>query len=102
MRSSCILEVVHSDVCGPFEDYTIGGNMYFILFVNEYSRNLWIYVIRHKDIVFSIFKRFKMFVENQSGKKIKVMQTYGGGEYTYNIFKELCVEHGINHDVISP
>ena len=31
MRSSCILEVVHSDVCGPFEEHTIGGNMYFFL-----------------------------------------------------------------------
>ncbi|XP_050876675.1 uncharacterized protein LOC127080399 [Lathyrus oleraceus] len=30
MRSSCILEVVHSDVCGPFEEHIIGGNKYFV------------------------------------------------------------------------
>ena len=26
MRSSCILEVVHLDVCGPFEENDISGN----------------------------------------------------------------------------
>lgn len=26
MRSSCILEVVHSDACGPFDNHTISGN----------------------------------------------------------------------------
>lgn len=40
MKSSCILKVVHSDVCGPFEDHTIGENMYFISFFDEYSRKL--------------------------------------------------------------
>lgn len=40
MISSYILKVVHSDVCGTFEEHTIGGNKYFVLFVNEFSRNL--------------------------------------------------------------
>src|ERR1044072_8984882 len=38
MRSSCILEVVHSDVCGPFKEHIIGGNRYFVSFVDEFSR----------------------------------------------------------------
>ena len=40
MRSSYILEVVHSDVCGPFEEHTIGEKKYFVLFVDEFIRNL--------------------------------------------------------------
>ena len=35
MRSSCILEVVHSDVCSPFEDQNIGGNKYFVSFIDD-------------------------------------------------------------------
>ena len=46
MRSSCILEVVHSDVCGPFEEHTNGGNMFFVSIVDEFSQKLWIYVIQ--------------------------------------------------------
>lgn len=52
MRSSCILEVVHSDVLGSFEYHSIGGNKYFVSFVDEYSQKLWIYVINWKDEVF--------------------------------------------------
>lgn len=66
MRVSCILKVVHSNVCGYFKEHTISVNKYFI---GEFSRKLWIYVIKRKDEVFEIFKRFKMLVENQSEKK---------------------------------
>lgn len=48
-RSYFILEVVHSDVCGPFEDVIVGGNKYFVSFVDEHSRKLYVYMIRHKD-----------------------------------------------------
>jgi hypothetical protein len=36
MRSSNVLEVVHSDVCGPFDVNSLGGNRYFITFVDDY------------------------------------------------------------------
>lgn len=84
------------------EDHTIGENRYFVLFIDEYIRKLWIYVIRRKDKVFLIFKIFKMLVKNQSEKKIKVLRTDKGGEYTSKIFEDLCAEHGINHEVTSP
>jgi len=99
MRSSCILEVVHSDFCGPFEDQTIGGNRYFVCFVDEHSRKLWVYLIKHKDEVFDVFRKFKTLVENQSVKKIKILKTDSGGEYTSRMFKELFVNHGIDHEV---
>src|ERR1043165_7930307 len=102
MRSSCILEVVHSDVCGPFEEHTIGGNRYFVSFVDDFSRKFWIYVIQGKDEVFEIFKRFKILVENQSEKKIKVLQTDGGGEYTSKMFEDFYAEHGVDHEVFAP
>lgn len=74
MRSTGILKVVHSDVCGPFEYHIIGGNIYFLSFLDEYDNKLWVYLIKHK-MVFEIFKIFKWFVENQSEKKIKVLIT---------------------------
>lgn len=100
MRSSCILKVVHSDVCGPFEKHINGGNRYFLSLFDEFSQKLWIYVIKRKDGVFKIFKRFKMLVKNQSEKKIKMLQT--GGKYTSKIFEEFYVEHGVDHEVTAP
>ena len=102
MRSSCILEVVHSDVCGPFEEHIIGGNKYFVSFVDEFSQKLWIYVFKQKDRVFEIFKRFKILVKNKSEKKIKVLETNGGGEYTSKMFEYFCAEQGVDHEVTTP
>lgn len=59
-------------------------------------------MIKRKDEVFKNFKRFKMLVENQSEKKMKVMRTNGSGKYTFNMFEEFYVEHGVDHEVTSP
>lgn len=64
MRSISTLKVVHSFVCGSFKDHAIGGNKYFASFVDEHSKKLWVYLIKHKDEVFVVFKRFKLILEN--------------------------------------
>ncbi|GAU49921.1 hypothetical protein TSUD_180390 [Trifolium subterraneum] len=82
MRSSEVLNVMHSDICGPIDVLSTGGNKYFITFVDEYSRMIWLYHIKAKSEAFEVFKRFKTLVEKQSNKQIKVLRTDGGGEYT--------------------
>ena len=42
-RASEILELVHSDVCGPFKIPSTGGARYFVTFVDDFSRKLWIF-----------------------------------------------------------
>lgn len=73
---------VYSDICGPLEVPTLGGNKYFITFVDEFTRMTWLYLIKFKSGDLEQFKKFKAIVENQSGKRIKVLMTDGGGEYT--------------------
>ena len=53
--------------------------MYYVSFINDFSRNTWIYFLRKKTEVFAKFKEFKSLVENQSEKKIKVLSTDNGG-----------------------
>ncbi|GAU35215.1 hypothetical protein TSUD_204910 [Trifolium subterraneum] len=96
------LEVVHSDVCGPFEVATLAGNRYFISFVDEFSRMMWIYLIKAKSESFDVFKKFKKKVEKESEKSIKIFRTDGGGEFTSNEFKQFLVEQGIEHEVTAP
>jgi len=96
------LEVIHSNVCGPFEVKSIGGNSYFVTFIDEFSRKVWIYLLAKKSEVLGVFKKFRLLVQNESGEVISKLRTYGGGEYTYTEFNDFCSSNGINHEVNAP
>ncbi|KAK2442743.1 putative mitochondrial protein [Trifolium repens] len=102
MRSNEVLNVVHSDICGPIDVLSTGGNKYFLTFVDEFSRMTWLYHIKVKSEAFDVFKKVKALVEKQSGKSIKVLRTDGGGEYTSTEFENYCKEQGIIHEVTAP
>ena len=65
MRSLEVLHVAHSDVCGPFEVASLGGNKYFVSFVGEHIRMMWLYLIKAKSEVFEVYKRFKSMVKDK-------------------------------------
>ncbi|CAL9020016.1 unnamed protein product [Prunus brigantina] len=81
-RASCPLELVHTDLCGPMQNESIGGNRYFITFIDDFSRMCWVYFLRNKSDTFNVFKKFKAFVELQSGFSLKKLRSDRGGEYT--------------------
>lgn len=65
-RAKQILELVHGDLCGPISPTTSGGNRYFLLLVDDFSRMMWVYMIKSKDEAFTMFKRFKAHVEKKT------------------------------------
>ena len=77
-------------MCGPFEVKSLGGNSYFMSFIDEFTRKMWTYLIKLKSEVFNIFKKFKLSSEKQSNKVIKVLRTNGGGEYNSHEFQVFC------------
>ena len=46
-----ILDYVHTDVWGPTTTASIGGNHYFVSFIDDFSRRCWVYTMRHKGEV---------------------------------------------------
>nr|KYP46743.1 Retrovirus-related Pol polyprotein from transposon TNT 1-94 [Cajanus cajan] len=101
-RSKDVLEVIYTDVCGPFEVSSLGGNKYFITFIDDFSKKMWLYLINRKSDVFKCFVEFKSLVEKQSGKVIKVIRSDGGGEYTNSEFEIFCKKEGLIHEVVAP
>ena len=75
-REKRILELVHSDVFGPVIVPSLGGSLYYVSFIDDFSRKTWLYFLGNKYEVFSKFKAFKYLVENHTNKKIKVLRTY--------------------------
>jgi hypothetical protein len=89
------LELVHTDVWGPAAVSSIGGKSYFVTFIDDHSRKVWVYFLKQKSEVYEVFKKWKAMVENETGLKIKKLRSDNGGEYEDTGFKRFCFENGI-------
>ena len=63
-KAKGILEIVHSDVCGPMTSSSLRGYVYYVSFIDDFSHKIWIYLLKGKNEVFSKFKEYKASVEN--------------------------------------
>jgi hypothetical protein len=102
MRAEGILQLVHSDVFGPVLVPSLGKYVYHVSFIDEFSRNTWIYFLGNKFELFDRFKEFKALVENQTEKRIKVLRTDNDGEFCGNKFEEFCKKCGIARKKTTP
>ncbi|KAJ9541534.1 hypothetical protein OSB04_028040 [Centaurea solstitialis] len=73
-RATDLLEIVHTDVCGPFSHEARGGYRYFITFTNDFSRYGYVYLMRHNSESFEKFREYQNEVQNQLDRKIKVLR----------------------------
>ena len=73
-----ILDYIHTHVWGPTKTASLGGKHYFVTFVDDFSRRVWVYTMKSKDEVFETFLVWKKMVENQTGRKIKVLRSDNG------------------------
>ena len=94
--------MVHSDVCGTMSSSSLSGYVYYVSFIDDFSRKTWIYFLKGKSEVFSKFKEYKALVENHTDRKIKILRSDNGGEFTSDEFKELCKEFGIKRELSTP
>ena len=75
------MELIHTDICGSFLTPSWNGQQYFIIFIDDYSRYGYLYLIHEKSQSLDVFENFKVEVENQLSKKIKVVRFDRGGEH---------------------
>ena len=94
-RAQDLLELVHSDVCGPMSTQARGGYEYFITFIDDYSRFGYVYLMKRRSEAFEKFKEFRGEIENQLGKRIKAIRFVLGGEYLLRVFKDYLTENRI-------
>jgi hypothetical protein len=58
---------------------SITGARYFLLFVDDFSRKMWVYFLKLKSDVFKEFQNFKELVKNESGFHITSLRSDNGG-----------------------
>lgn len=97
--SNEILELIHADVCGPMEKHSLGGARFYVSFLDDFSKKVFVYTIKAKSDVPDVFVIFKNMVENQTGKKIKKIRSDCGTEF-FNA--KMNLESGIVHQNSAP
>jgi transposase InsO family protein len=100
--ATTILDLIHSDICGHMSSASLSGCLYYVIFIDDFSQKSWIFFMKTKGQVFNRFQEFKSLVENQTGRKIRVLRIDNWGEYTSKEFNDLCAGEGIKRELIVP
>jgi hypothetical protein len=96
------LELMHGDLCGPVTPATLGGRRYFLLLVDNLSRYMWVMVLGSKGEAADAIRRAQAAEEVECGRKLRVLRTDNGGEFTEAKFASYCADEGIQHHYSVP
>uniref|UniRef100_A0A2N9EUG1 Retrovirus-related Pol polyprotein from transposon TNT 1-94 n=1 Tax=Fagus sylvatica TaxID=28930 RepID=A0A2N9EUG1_FAGSY len=96
------LELVHTDLWGPSPIASLGGSRYYVTFIDDSSRKVWVYFLKNKSEVFETFKKWRAMVETETDLKLKCLRSDNGGEYINGGFKEFCAANGIRMEKTIP
>jgi hypothetical protein len=96
-----LLDLVHVDLCGPISPATPGGKKYFLLLVNDKSRHMWLVLLAKSDTLVAL-KKFQAKVVVETTRRLCVLRTDNGGEFTSVEFGTYCAKHGIERQHTAP
>ena len=102
-----LLEIVHTDLCGPMEIPSHGGSRYVLMFTDDCSRYTTVYFLKRKSETLGKFQSYVSLMENICSKKvqklnIKTLRSDNGGEYKSNEFQNYCAKVGIRREFSTP
>ncbi|KAL0451508.1 UNVERIFIED_CONTAM: Retrovirus-related Pol polyprotein from transposon RE2 [Sesamum latifolium] len=86
---AALFELVHLDVWGPYKTPTISGCNYILTILDDHSRTLWTYLIKHKSQVPSILTSFYNMIDTQFSAKVKTLRDV--------LFHEDVFPYALNH-----
>lgn len=88
-------DYVHYDLWRPARTATHGQGRYFLSIIDNFSRRVWVHILKTKGDAFQTFKDWNVATEVKMGTKIKHLRTDNGLEFLSEQFKEFCRKTGI-------
>jgi len=96
-RADLVLGHVFSDVCTLFSSRSHQGFLYFVTWIDDKSRKVFVNAMKEKSEVAQHLHTFVVRIELKTGQKLKVLRSDGGGEYTTGEVQSFLKEKGIKH-----
>jgi hypothetical protein len=101
-KSTVPFALIHSDVWGPSPVTTISGFCWFVIYIDDCTRMMWLYLLKHKNEVLTTFQSFHTMVQTQFSARIQVLRSDNGGEYVNHQSQAYFQQHGLIHETSCP
>lgn len=98
-RTTKILQLLHSDLCGPISSDT--DEKYILTITDDYSRFTWVYFLSKKSDTFDSFRNFVTMIEKEFASSVGCvrLRTDRGGEYLSELFTLFLASKGIQRQL---
>lgn len=96
-KSNSLGDLIHLDVWGPYKVPTCEGFRFFLTVVDDFTRSVWIFLLKNKSDVFDNFEIFYNLLSNQFDKKVKIVRSDNGTEFVNGKFQKNFKNNGIIH-----
>ena len=100
--STTYLGLVYSDIGGPYTPKTLGGNKYYVTFLDSATKWAEVRLIKSKDEVYNCFLEFLALEERESRELLKRLHSDNGLEYKNKEFQALFAKKGIKATFSAP
>ena len=80
-RANKALQLIHSDIYGPFKTPTMGSKIYFLTFIDDCSRFTYVYLLSNKNEFLTKLKEYLAITKNKFGRTVRKLRSDNAGEY---------------------
>ncbi|GJU66617.1 putative RNA-directed DNA polymerase [Tanacetum coccineum] len=94
-KTSVPFMTIHSNVRGSARIPTPSGARYFVTFVDECTRMIWISLLKNKWEVHYALKELHHIIKSEYQREIQILQSDNGGEYINHEMQLFCKENSI-------
>lgn len=90
--------LVHTDVCGPMQEKSIGGSRYFILFKDDFSHYRTVYFAKEKSEVCQLIDNYILNVKTDIPQNVRVLRSDNGTEYVNKSVEAVLKRNSVRHE----
>ncbi|KAJ9546781.1 hypothetical protein OSB04_019324 [Centaurea solstitialis] len=95
------LQLLHMDLFGPVNTQSIGGKLYTLVIVDEYSRYTWVFFLRSKSDASQEIINFILQMEKYNQITVRSLRSDHGTEFKNSVLDDFLVSKGISQNFSS-
>jgi hypothetical protein len=101
-KTNACFELIHCDIWGKYRTPSFTQASYFLTIVDDFSRSVWVFLLKHKDQASICLINFHKMVKVQFEKDIKRIRCDNGGEFVSNKMLDFYAKEGIMLETSCP